>query len=108
MYSAVKFKGRNLYYWARKGVEVPRKTRKVIIKSIDIKTMSLPEVIFCVSCSKGTYMRQLCADIGDKLDCGGYMAELRRTRSGCYDISQALTVEKLKSLGEAELSGILR
>lgn len=107
MYSAVKFKGRNLYKWARKGIEVPRKARKINIKEIDIKKISLPDVIFDVTCSKGTYIRQLCADIGDKLGCGGHMAELRRTRSGAYGISQAITVEKLKALNGEELKSIL-
>ncbi|MDD5681210.1 MAG: tRNA pseudouridine(55) synthase TruB [Candidatus Omnitrophica bacterium] len=107
MYSAVKFRGKSLYKWARKGVEVPRKVRKINIKDIRIRAISLPEVIFDVTCSKGTYIRQLCADIGDKLGCGGHMAELRRTRSGAYDISQAITVEKLKSLGSDELKSVL-
>lgn len=107
MYSAVKFRGKSLYKWARKGVEVPRKVRKINIKDIRIREISLPEVIFDVTCSKGTYIRQLCADIGDKLGCGGHMAELRRTRSGIYDISQAITVDKLKSLGSDELKSVL-
>lgn len=107
MYSAVKFRGKALYKWARKGIEVPRKTRKVNIKEILIKEIAIPDVMFEVTCSKGTYIRQLCADIGDKLDSCGHMAELRRTRSGQYDISRAITVDKLKTLTMDELKGIL-
>ncbi len=107
MYSAVKFKGRALYKWARKGMEVPRSARKVTIRKISVKETLLPNVIFDVVCSKGTYIRQLCADIGDKLGCGGHMSELRRTRSGIYDISRAVSVEELKLLSPEELSGIL-
>lgn len=107
MYSAIKFKGKSLYKWARKGVEIPRKARKISIKAIHIKKISLPDVVFDVTCSKGTYIRQLCADIGDKLGCGGHMAELQRTRSGIYDISQAIDVDKLKTLSADELKSIL-
>jgi len=107
MYSAVKFRGKALYKWARKGVEVPRKTRKVNIKEILIKEITIPDVMFDVTCSKGTYIRQLCADIGDKLGCGGHMAELRRIRSGIYDISQAITVDELKGLSGDELGSHL-
>lgn len=107
MYSAVKFRGKALYKWARKGVEVPRKSRKVNIKKIHIKEIAIPDVMFEVTCSKGTYIRQLCADIGDKLGSCGHMAELRRTRSGQYDISHAVTVEKLRTLTGDELKNIL-
>ncbi|MDP3789307.1 MAG: tRNA pseudouridine(55) synthase TruB [Candidatus Omnitrophota bacterium] len=107
MYSAVKFRGKALYKWARKGVEVPRKTRKVNIKEIRISEIAIPDVVFEVTCSKGTYIRQLCTDIGDRLGSCGHMAELRRTRSGQYDISHAITVEKLKTLTGDELKNIL-
>lgn len=107
MYSAVKFKGKTLYKWARKGVEVPRKARKINIKEISIKEITIPDVMFEVTCSKGTYIRQLCADIGDKLGSCGHMAELRRTRSGQYDISRAITLDKLKTLTADELKNIL-
>lgn len=97
MYSAVKFKGKALYKWARKGVGVPREPRKINIKEIHIKDILLPHVVFDVTSSKGTYMRQLCEDIGERLGCGGHMAELRRTRSGAYDISQAVPLDNLKT-----------
>jgi tRNA pseudouridine55 synthase len=97
MYSAVKFKGKTLYKWARKGVEVPREPRRINIKEIHIKDVSLPEVVFDITSSKGTYIRQLCEDVGKRLGCGGHMAELRRTRSGAYDISRAVALDKLKA-----------
>lgn len=95
MFSAVKFKGKSLYKWARKGITVPRKSRKVTIKNIYVKEISLPDVVFDVSCSKGTYIRQLCVDIGDRLGCGAHMTELRRIRSGNFHISQAITIDEL-------------
>lgn len=97
MYSAVKLKGKALYKLARKGIEVPREPRCIHIKDINIRDISIPDVIFDISCSKGTYVRQLCADIGELLGCGGHMAELRRTRSGGYDISQAVALDNLKT-----------
>ncbi|MBU4377212.1 MAG: tRNA pseudouridine(55) synthase TruB [Candidatus Omnitrophica bacterium] len=96
MYSAIKQKGETLYKLARKGIEVAREPRRINIKEMRIKDISLPDVIFDISCSKGTYVRQLCQDIGERLGCAGHMAELRRTRSGKYDISQAVALDKLK------------
>lgn len=107
MFSAVKFKGRSLYKWARKGITVPRKTRKVTIKDIAIKEISPPDIVFNVLCSKGTYIRQLCMDIGGRLGCGAHMTELRRIRAGDFHISQAIGVDRLKSLSENELYNTL-
>ena len=107
MFSAVKFKGRSLYKWARKGITVPRKARKVTIKEISIKKTALPDVVFNVVCSKGTYIRQLCEDIGEKLGCGGHMAELKRLRSGDFHISQALDINRLKQFSDKELYNAL-
>lgn len=108
IYSAIKFKGRKLYEFARKGIDVERKARKVRIKEIDIIKISLPEVRFMVSCSKGTYIRQLCADIGSRLGCGGYMSELRRIRSGRFSINEALDMDALKKLEHSELEKKLK
>jgi len=107
MYSAVKFKGKALYKWARKGVEVPRQPRTINIKDIRIKDILLPDVVFDITSSKGTYMRQLCHDIGERLGCGGHMTELRRTRSGSFDISKAITLDKLESFDRNMLESIL-
>lgn len=107
VFSAVKFKGRSLYKWARKGITVPRKARKVTVREISIKKISLPDIVFDVSCSKGTYIRQLCMDIGGKLGCGAHMAELRRLKAGDFHISQAIDADRLRGLSEKELHNTL-
>ena len=81
MYSALKVDGKKLYELAREGKTVERKARTVHFYEIDIKEINLPYVRFSVTCSKGTYIRTLCHDIGQKLGCGGCMEELIRTRS---------------------------
>ncbi len=107
MYSAVKFKGRSLYKLARKGISVARKPRPVMIEKIDIRDINLPYVRFEVVCGKGTYIRQLCTDIGEKLGCGAHMTSLRRTRAGDYRISQAKRIDELAKLTEDELGNLL-
>lgn len=104
MYSAVKFKGKKLYELARKGLSVEMKPRKVVIKRLDIGEIALPEVSFRVTCSKGTYIRQLCVDMGEALGCGGYLSRLERTRSGDFTIGQAISVGALKEIDSEELS----
>lgn len=97
MYSAVKHEGRKLYELAREGISVERKPRKVYIKSIVSVHSFLPDrAVFDVECSKGTYIRALCHDIGEKLGCGAHMSFLLRTRSGTFTISDALTLEELE------------
>jgi tRNA pseudouridine55 synthase len=107
MFSAVKYKGKSLYKWARKGIIVPRKKRNVTISDIHIIETSLPDIVFDVSCTKGTYIRQLCVDIGTKLGCGAHMTELRRVRVGDFHISQAVDISRLKSLARDELYDFL-
>jgi tRNA pseudouridine55 synthase len=93
-FSAVKFKGRPLYDWTRRGIEVEQTPREVEVYDIRIDRISLPEVTFTVSCSKGTYIRSLCAEAGEALGCGGCMSALRRTRSGNFreEVAVDLTV----------------
>ena len=98
MYSALKVNGKKLYELARQGREVERQPRHVDILSINILEMNLPDVRFVVSCSKGTYIRTLCADIGDKLACGAAMAALKRTRVGSFKIEDAITLSKVQEL----------
>lgn len=98
MYSAVKVNGKKLYELARKGQEVERKARRVQISGIDILNVSIPRVRMSVTCSKGTYIRTLCHDIGEKLGCGGCMEELRRTRVGRFRIEDSLTLEEIEEL----------
>ena len=95
MYSAVKHKGRPLYKYARKDKEVERTARKVLIKEFEILKISLPEVTFRVSCSKGTYIRTLANDFGELLGVGAYLKELRRTKIGEYDVENSEELDKL-------------
>jgi tRNA pseudouridine55 synthase len=97
-YSAKKVNGRKLYELARKGIEVKVEPKSVVIHSIKITDAKLPKVSFTVRCSKGTYVRQLCADIGEALGCGAYMSALRRTASGGISVEGAITVEQIKKM----------
>lgn len=98
-YSAVKVQGRALYHWARKGIFVEPPPRTVIIHRLTLLNVRLPYVSFFVSCSKGTYIRSLCADLGERLGCKACLAELRRTRSGRFMEAEAVSLEDLKNRG---------
>ena len=100
MYSALKVNGKKLYELAREGKVIERKPRTVIISSLKILEMKLPFVRMEVSCSKGTYIRSLCRDIGEALNCGGCMEELIRTRVGQFSIKESLTLQEIKELVE--------
>lgn len=104
LYSAVKFKGRPLYDWTRRGIEVEQLPREVEIFSVRIDKILLPEVTFTLSCSKGTYIRSLCAEVGEMLGCGGCMSALRRTRSGVFREEGAIAIEGLTEARQRELS----
>ena len=96
MVSAIKRNGRKLYELARKGITVEREPRKISIFSVEIERISLPDVDFIVHCSKGTYVRTLCADWGRALGCGAKMIALRRLRSGEHSVENAYTIETIK------------
>lgn len=96
MYSALKVNGQKLCDLARKGIEVERKARPVTIYDIEILDVKLPCVSMRVHCSKGTYIRTLCDDIGKKLGCGACMAELVRTRVADFTLEDALTLAELE------------
>lgn len=102
MYSAVKVDGKRLYELARQGREVERKARCVTISRIEILKIELPRVTMRVCCSKGTYIRTLCHDIGQKLCCGGMMEHLIRLRSGSFSLDTAITLERLEQLRDEE------
>ena len=104
MVSAKKVGGKRLYKIAREGKEIKRDPVKININSLDIFEIKLPYVNFKVECSKGTYIRTLCYDIGRKLGCGAVLAELRRTKCGMFDIKNSFTVEKIKTWEQKELS----
>ena len=96
MYSALKVDGKKLYELAREGKTVERKPRTVHFYEIEIKKIELPYIRFSVTCSKGTYIRTLCHDIGQKLGCGGCMEELIRTRSGNFDLEDSMTLAQVE------------
>lgn len=96
MYSAVKVNGKKLYELARAGKEVKREARKVFFKEIEILSIDIPLVKIRVVCSKGTYIRTLCNDIGEKLGCFAAMQSLTRTRVGDFTLEEAVTLEKLE------------
>lgn len=103
MYSAVKVNGKKLYELAREGKEIERKSRTIEVYDIRIRQFLPPDrVELDVNCSKGTYIRTLCSDIGEKLGCGGHMAELLRTATGAFSLDNAIKLEELKTLAEQE------
>lgn len=102
MYSAIKVNGKKLYELARKGVEIEREPRKVMIHQIDIVSINLPYVTFRVACGKGTYIRSLCRDIGKMLGCGGIMDKLVRNSVFAAETGKTFTAEEALTLKEIE------
>ncbi|MBP3603231.1 MAG: tRNA pseudouridine(55) synthase TruB [Lachnospiraceae bacterium] len=96
MYSALKVNGKKLYELAREGKEVERKSRPVTIFEIEIMDEKFPEFMIRVRCSKGTYIRTLCHDIGQKLGCGAVMTSLKRTKSGCFFVENAYGLDEIQ------------
>ena len=101
MYSALKKDGKKLYELARAGIVVEREARPVVFYELQILKMELPRVWMRVTCSKGTYIRTLCHDIGAKLGCGGCMEELVRTRTGSFEIGDAMTLAQIAEAVQA-------
>ena len=96
MYSAIKVNGKKLYEYARSGQEVELKPRQIEIYSIELNEIKYDEITFTVHCSKGTYIRSLCADIAKKLGTVGYMKELERLKVGRFNIENSYTIEELE------------
>jgi len=94
MYSAVNYGGKKLYELARKGKTVERSSRNITVHNFSITSIALPEIDFEITCSKGTYIRVLANDLGEKLGCGAYLSGLRRKAIGDFFVSDALTVEE--------------
>lgn len=103
MYSAIKIGGKKLYELARKGITVERKPRPVTIYSIKIINKLTNGYSIEVSCSKGTYIRSLCEDIGKAIGCGGTMGKLLRTKSGMFSIENTARLEEIKKTAESGL-----
>lgn len=104
MYSAIKINGKKLYELARRGEIVERRPRKVTISKLELVGEDKCDYILDIHCSKGTYIRTLCSDIGDKLGCGGCMSSLRRVKAGAFSIAQAHTMEQIQAA--ADLGGL--
>lgn len=107
MYSALKVNGKKLYEYAREGKEVEVKRRQVYIHRLDIEEIRLAEreVTFTVECSKGTYIRTICRDVGEKLGCLATMTALTRTGSGVFAISDSLDLETFRQMSREEAEG---
>lgn len=110
MYSALKVDGKRLYEYAREGKTVEVKTRKIYINSLEILSV-FPNgentVTFTVECSKGTYIRTICQDVGDALGCCGTLTALERISSGIFSIEDAVNLERLKSMTTSEIENLL-
>ena len=106
MYSALKVNGQKLYDLARQGKEVERKSRRITIFRLECLEFDGDSARILVHCSKGTYIRTLCKDIGNALGCGGCMAALRRTQAGEYTIAQAVPLQVLVESEDPENYGI--
>ena len=102
MYSAIKVNGKRLYDMARKGITVERKARRITIHALDIEKIDLPLVTMRVRCSKGTYIRTLCEDIGNALGTGAAMESLLRTRVGQFTLDQARTLDEIERIAKTE------
>lgn len=98
MYSALKVNGKKLYELAREGIEIEREPRKVQFHKIEILEIAPPRVRMAVTCSKGTYIRTLCHDIGEALECHGCMEHLTRTRVGRFEISDSKTLSEIEEI----------
>ena len=108
MYSALKVGGKKLVDIARAGGEVERTPREIEIYSLEAQRLAPDRYALTVACSKGTYIRTLCADIGRELGCGAVMAGLIRTRTGRFTLEEAVTVEELDGMTPEERMGVLR
>ena len=100
MYSAIKVHGKKLYEIARKGGELEREPRRIVIHELRLLGREGDDVFLDVRCSKGTYIRTLCHDIGAALGCGGCMAALRRISAGCFSVEDAVGIRDVRALAE--------
>lgn len=107
MFSAKKIKGVPLYKMARKGKEVEREPRFIHVSELKLLDVSIPEIEFYLSCSKGTYVRAIAHDIGKKLGCGAHLIRLRRTAIDKFKIEDATTLEKIESMNIFDIKKLL-
>lgn len=109
MYSALKVDGKKLVDLAREGIEIERQARKITVYKIDAECISESEGKYSlyVECSKGTYIRTLCADIGKRLGCGAVMSQLERTKSGSFKIENSVTISQLEKMTDEEKKALV-
>ncbi|NLA86787.1 MAG: tRNA pseudouridine(55) synthase TruB [Clostridiales bacterium] len=107
MYSAVKIGGRKLYELARRGIEAERKPRQITIETLEVLEQKEQDFLLRIACSKGTYVRTLCHDIGGFLGCGGTMSSLRRTRAGVFAEAEAIPISDVEAAAAAGRIGEL-
>jgi len=105
MVSAVKINGVPLYKLARKGETIEREPKLIHVYEFTLLSFTLPHVSFFLRCSKGTYVRTLCSDIGDSLGCGAHLEQLRRTRCGDFSIEDAVPFDQVMKMDLTELAG---
>lgn len=108
MFSALKRNGQPLYVLARRGETVEREPRGITIRKLDLLEFEGNRIVLEVTCSKGTYIRTLAEDIGTALGCGAHLGGLRRTATGAFELSQAVDLDALQALTEAERDALLR
>jgi tRNA pseudouridine55 synthase len=108
MMSAIKHKGKKLYELARQGIEVERPSRQIHVKELALLDYAPPDAMLRIRCSKGTYVRVLCDDVGLLLGCGAYVSNIRRTCSGDFRIKDAINFDKVRSLKKDELRYALK
>lgn len=103
MFSAKKINGQKLYKLARRNKTVPREPRVIYISRFEMTDLDLPEISFVVATSKGTYVRTIAHDLGERLGCGGHLNQLRRTAVGLFRVQDAVTIEALENMSPSSL-----
>ncbi len=103
MHSAIKVDGVKLYHLARKGEEVEREPRFIRVVAFELQSFASPKLTFRLHCTKGTYVRTIAHDLGQKLGCGAHLSALRRTASGKFDLAQGLTLDQIEALSLPEI-----
>lgn len=107
IYSALKYEGKPLYYYARKGIDVPRPVRQIEVYALSVDKVDLPFVTMTIACSKGTYIRTIVDDLGENLGCGAHVTELRRTHISGFDSEHMLTAAQLEALSAEQRDNAL-
>ncbi len=107
MYSAIKIKGQPLYKLARKGQEVEREPRFIRVSKFHATDYKSPNIEFTMACTKGTYVRSIAHDLGEKIECGAHLSALRRDASDKFSVKDAIPLEELEALSSSELASVL-